>query len=358
MYDYLPHYLEPKKSTIRILFAYKNFAARKGISHIGLGVSHLNTSTVLKKLGVWAEVRGITSHIDLNKLLNEIDEQALKREEVRISHCILAAPWLEIEDLERIMSIHNQMRFCVVCHSNAAFLSADTGAIKRLPKLVDLQLHNSQFRVACNSEKGKKWVEAAYRHSVLCLPNLYDTDTFVGSPNIWRGGILRIGCFGAMRPLKNMFSAAVAAIIIAEKLRADVEFHLTSGREGSQYTINCIQELLTDHKRVKLVVNAWSVWSEFRNLVSTMHLMFQPSFTESFNIVSADGVAEGVPSVVGEAIDWCPIHWIAPADDANHMATTGMHLLSDYNSVQEGREALKRYVENGKHSWMEYLLGK
>ena len=358
MYNYKPHYLEPEKRSIRILFAYKNFAARKGISHIGLGVSHLNTSTVLKELGVWTEVRGITNSNDLDKMLKEIDDQALRRNEVRLSHCILAAPWVEVCDLERIMSVHNQVQFCVVCHSNAAFLSADTGAIQRLPKLVNLQLHNDRFSLACNSERGKKWVEAAYRHPVTYLPNLYDTSTFVGAPNIWRGGVLKIGCFGAMRPLKNMFSAAVAAIIMSEKLRTDVEFHMTEGREGSQYTINCVTELLQNHKRVKLVMNTWTVWSEFRTLVSTMHLMFQPSFTESFNIVSADGIAEGVPSVVSEAIDWCPPHWIAPADDANYMATTGMHLLSDFNSIQEGRDALKRYVETGKHRWFEYLLRK
>ena len=357
MYNYKPHYLEPTQRTIRILFAYKNFAARKGISHIGLGVSHINTSTVLKRHGIWTEVRGITSPNDLDKLLTEIDDEAIRRNEIRLSHCILAAPWIDVPDLERVMANH-QVQFCVVCHSNAAFLSADTGAVQRLPKLSNFQLHNKQFRLACNCEKGKKWVEAAYRHPVVYLPNLYDIDTFVGNTNIWRGGILKIGCFGAMRPLKNMFSAAVAAVIMSERLRTDVEFHMTTGREGSQQTINCVQELLQNHKRVKLVVNTWTVWSEFRTLVSTMHLMFQPSFTESFNIVTADGIAEGVPSVVSEAIDWCPQHWIAPADDANYMATTGIHLLSDHNSANEGRESLKRYVEAGEHHWLKYLLGQ
>jgi hypothetical protein len=34
-----------------------------------------------------------------------------------------------------------------------------------------------------------------------------------------------------------------------------------------------------------------------------VHLLLQPSFTQSFNVVTADGVHQGVPSVVSDAID-------------------------------------------------------
>ncbi len=44
-------------------------------------------------------------------------------------------------------------------------------------------------------------------------------------------------------------------------------------------------------------------------------------------MVTADGIAEGVPSVVSEAIDWAPRSWKAPVDDANAMARIGRKLL-------------------------------
>ena len=62
---------------------------------------------------------------------------------------------------------------------------------------------------------------------------------------------------------------------------------------------------------VKLVENGWQSWPKFRQSVAHMHLLLQPSYTESFNMVTADGVAEGVPSVVSHAIDWAPEHWKA-----------------------------------------------
>ena len=57
---------------------------------------------------------------------------------------------------------------------------------------------------------------------------------------------------------------------------------------------------------VRLVENAWQTWPQFRQTVRHMHLLLQPSYTESFNVVTADGIAEGVPSVVSDAIEWAP----------------------------------------------------
>ena len=39
-------------------------------------------------------------------------------------------------------------------------------------------------------------------------------------------------------------------------------------------------------------------WPRFRDIVRTMDLLFSPSFDETFCVVCADGIAEGVPSVV------------------------------------------------------------
>ena len=72
-----------------------------------------------------------------------------------------------------------------------------------------------------------------------------------------------------------------------------------------------------------------------------MHLLLQPSYTESFNMVTADGVAEGVPSVVSHAIDWAPEHWKAMMDDVLDIARVGRYLLTDPYAPQEGIEALK-----------------
>jgi hypothetical protein len=66
---------------------------------------------------------------------------------------------------------------------------------------------------------------------------------------------------------------------------------------------------------VQVVENGWQSWPQFRQSVAHMHLLLQPSYTESFNMITADGVAEGVPSVVSHAIDWTTDQWKAMMDD-------------------------------------------
>jgi hypothetical protein len=54
--------------------------------------------------------------------------------------------------------------------------------------------------------------------------------------------------------------------------------------------------------------------------VALMVLMMQPPYSGSFNIVTADGVAEGVASVVSDAIAWAPDGWKAETDDVREIA--------------------------------------
>jgi hypothetical protein len=150
------------------------------------------------------------------------------------------------------------------------------------------------------------------------LPNLYHLDGEQPKRPRYSGGTLRIGAFGAMRVLKNLMTAAGATLQIANAKRAELEFWISAGRsEGAGWVIEAVRQMLNGLPHVKLVENNWQTWPRFRQTVRHMHLMLQPSYTESFNVVTADGVAQGVPGVVSDAIDWAPDSWKAPVDDAN-----------------------------------------
>jgi hypothetical protein len=86
--------------------------------------------------------------------------------------------------------------------------------------------------------------------------------------------------------------------------------------------------------------------------------MMQPSYTESFNMVTADGIAMGVASVVSDAIEWVPDHWKACSDDVFEIARVGRNLLFDYAAPQDGLEYLQKYVADGLRVWQEYLALK
>jgi hypothetical protein len=106
---------------------------------------------------------------------------------------------------------------------------------------------------------------------------------------------------------------------------------------------------------VSLVLNGWQSWPNFRKTVAHMHLLLQPSYTESFNMVTADGAAEGVASVVSEAIDWAPEDWKADVDDVLDIARVGRRLLCDNSAADDGLRALQNYVADGINSYRQYF---
>ena len=355
-----PHSVVPSSTTIRVVIAYKNFAANKGISHIGLGVAALNTMQSLRSKGIWVEVWPITSPVDLTTQLRTTQAQAFERGQVPVSHVIISAPWIPTPAIQSLLMEFGQVHFTVVSHSNIGFLMADSNGIKLLREANQLQAGYHNFSVGGNSQKFCDAWFHMYGVRPIFLPNLYNVATIsqVGERTPWSQGPLRIGIFGATRPLKNMVSAAAGAIEISRKLRTDVEVWTSTGREegGGDTVSRAVGELINGLPTVKLVRSGWQSWAGFRKIVGTMHLLLQPSYTESFNMVTADGIAEGVASVVSDAIDWVPGDWVAHADKVDDIAQTGIRLLHDRHAVNDGQRALRTYVQHGVTHWEKFLL--
>ena len=116
-----------------------------------------------------------------------------------------------------------------------------------------------------------------------------------------------------------------------------------------------VKEMVAGLPNVKLVLKGWQSWPAFRKTVAHMHLLLQPSYTESFNMVTADGAAEGVASVVSEAIDWAPADWKADVDDVLNIARVGRRLLCDTTAADDGVRALEDYVAHGIVSYRHYF---
>ena len=329
----------------RLVLAYKNFAAHQNISHIGLGVSALNTCKVLRRGGIIADVWPVVNAKDLG------DSIAARS---RHSRGHLRALDSLRGHSSFVTALTPSTRFAVNCHSNVGFLQADSNGVRLVREAMEVEAASHNFHLAGNSSKFCKWIRSAYTRPCTYLPNLYylETDCLPWRP-LYAGGTLRIGAFGATRPLKNFMSAAGAALEITHRYKANLELWLSAGRtEGGGDTIlRSARAMLDGLPNVKLVENGWQSWPKFRQSVAHMHLLLQPSYTESFNMVTADGVAEGVPSVVSHAIDWAPEHWKAMMDDVLDIARVGRYLLTDPYAPQEGIEALKV----SQCRWLEIL---
>ena len=333
---------------MKIIIAYKNFAASRAISHIGLGVTALNIARTLRSLGFTADVWAITGAADLERRLQQTP----------VSHVVISAPWIPTADLARLCTAFPETRFAVNCHSNLGFLQADPNAMRLVREGLDLARGHWNFQVAGNCDRLTKWIEKAYSGCCLLLPNMYFLEDARPAPKRWQGGVLRIGAFGATRALKNLLTAAGAALQISRQLGADLEFWISSGRnEGAGPVVDAVRQMLEGIPHARLVENPWQPWPRFRSTVGHMHLLLQPSYTESFNIVTADGVAEGVPSVVSGAIGWAPDSWKADVDDTGAIAQTGLKLLRSRFASRRGMSALRRHNRMAVRAWRDFVVG-
>jgi hypothetical protein len=331
-----------------VVIAYKNFAANRNISHIGLGVAAVNTAKVLRREGIQTNVWPILSAADLRARL-----KAQPAEQV-----IISAPWIPTAELQSLATDFSETYFAVNCHSNVGFLQADPGAIKLVRETLELEMATHNVRLAGNSRRFCRWMEDTFDGRCHFLPNLYFLDTPPPRQRTFCGSsTLRIGIFGAVRPLKNLMSAAGAALEISHNLRVPLELWLSAGRSegGGETVMAAVKEMVSGLPSVKLVLKDWQSWPAFRQTVSHMHLLLQPSYTESFNMVTADGAAEGVASVVSEAIDWAPEDWKADVDDVLNIARVGRRLLCDTTAAEEGVRALEEYVANGIIAYRSYF---
>src|SRR5271166_5000684 len=272
---------------MKLGIVYKNFAAWQGISHIGLGVAGQLNADVLTTQGHNVTVIPATNNIDV------VD--AIRKPTTPYDLIVVSAPWLKPYDLHTMVSAFPQIRFIVVSHSNVGFLQADPGGIALLRTYANMTVEHPNLWVGANSLKFGRFMEIAWGIEVPILPNMY---AFTPPQRVY-GPLtkIKLGTFGAIRPQKNSLTAAATALLIQKFTRLPVEFSLSTGREegGGAVILDAIQQLSRNLPDFHLLERNWAHWSTFKQVVAEQDLLIQLSYTESFNLVTADGISVGVP---------------------------------------------------------------
>lgn len=299
------------------------------------------------------------------KLVEVTDNNCIDREvtQYKPTHVVIEAFWVVPDKFRVLNKLHPRVKWIIRNHSEMPFLANEGIAVKwslEYLKYKNVYLAPNSYR---SYEDTKKMVTAAYgeaaaQYKVLYLPNWYKIKKQI-KPRQEISGTIDIGCFGAVRPLKNHLIQAIAAVHYATQMNLKLRFHINVARieDAGNNSLKSVRGFFTNLDPVKyqLIEHGWLKHDDFLLLVDQMDIGLQASFTESFNIVAADFVSQGVPIVVSSEIEWLPTDFVAKHTDSQHIFETMRKVLYGFRFWRKAKYALKgllRYNEESKKIWL------
>lgn len=283
----------------KVLFICKQRPAGYGASY-GLLNSCRFLCNALHRLGVDA------------KLVEVVDNNSIDREVhlYKPTHVFIEALWVVPEKFDVLIPLHNKVQWHVRLHSNTPFIANEGVAIEWIQKYALLQKKYPQFHIAPNASKMVNDLKQSLNIDTVYAPNIYvpqngtkgDTEAVQFEKT---KGFIDIGCFGAVRPLKNQLIQAMAAMAFAKENGKKLRFHINGTRieqKGDNVYKNIVALFQgTNHQ---LIEHGWMSHESFVALIRKMDYGLQVSFSETFNIVAADFVYNNVPIIGSDEIDW------------------------------------------------------
>jgi hypothetical protein len=294
---------------------------------------------------------------------NDIDREVVS---YRPTHVIIEALWVVPEKFDVLAKLHPGVRWIVRFHSETPFIASEGIAMKwalgymKHPR-VELAINAPRFMDEIQTVmQAAGYSEDAISSRIHYLPNYYPVPYDVEVvPRHYHKHHVDVGCFGAIRPLKNQLLQAIAALQFATKIGKPLRFHINVGRtemKGEPILHNLHGLFAGLHNNGhELVVHHWMPHDRFIQVTKTMDIGMQVAFSETFNIVAADLVTCGVPIVVSKEIPWVSAA-IADPTNANDIANTMLYAWEHAEAnVVSNVESLLQYVEVSEKHWLGFL---
>jgi hypothetical protein len=346
--------------TPRVLFVLK-LRQQSGGEHSILKHSGLfNSATFVKDMLIKnGYVTDLVQVVDNNQIHAEVTKY-------NPDIVIIEALWVVPEKFEVLKKLHPNVKWIVRLHSELPFLANEGVAFEWINKYI----HQKNVYVSANSDFAQRDLQNYLRSSVhpsvsrkiIFLPNYYPVKkSTMHTHRSHNRTTINVGCFGAIRPMKNHLIQAAAAVEYAESKGLTCRFHINSGRvEGKGDTVlkNIRAFFHGLGGRHVLVEHGWLDRRDFLQVVKEMDIGLQVSMSETFNIVSADFVSENIPMVTSNEIDWMPRFFTAEPTDAKGIADAmGRALFYDkyFSWLNLQRRGLNKYVERTEQLWVDKL---
>jgi hypothetical protein len=322
----------------------------------------------LKSSGLLNSARMIVQSLIENKIANAklvdvIDGNCIDREvhQYKPTHVILEAYWCPPFKLIELSKLYPKIHWTVRNHSKLPFLSGEGIAMEWSR---DYMQAGSTYSLSSNSFEAVTDFEDL---NIPCdyLPNIYSDEVIELENNEHHfhkilNHTINVGCFGAIRLLKNHLMQSIAAIRYADDNNYTLNFHINVERIEMQKANQVLKNLRGLFKGTKhnLVEHQWLEREEFLSLIKKMDIGLQVTLTETFNIVAADFLLCGIPIVVSDEIDWMPSYVKANPHSVDNMVKRMDQIMKANRAkvVNDCIKHLNRYNDGAISEWEQYLI--
>jgi hypothetical protein len=346
----------------KVLFILKrreDYGQDNSYSETGISTGLLNSATFVKDM---LNKNGISSELVIVIDNNDIDREVTIHEP---THVIIEAVWVVPEKFEILRRLYPNVKWIIRYHSETPFIANEGIALKWFYDYV--KQHN--VYVSANSKRFMHDLRIMMQstgascemisNKLIYLPNYYPVEE-IHTKRKTNKPTIDIGCFGAIRPLKNHLNQAVAALQYANRIGKKLNFHINIGRTEMKgdSILNNLKNLFSNTTNYghNLITHQWSKHSVFVNMIkSTIDVGMQVSFTETFNIVAADMVTAGVPIVTSNEIPWAIVGNAYPTStDSMVSSLFWAHNFPKFNVILNSM-SLKRYGKHSEFQWLSFF---
>lgn len=329
-------------------------------SHIGMSTGLYNSAKFMDDM---LQNLGVESKLSVVEDYNKIDRECYL---YKPTHCIIEAVWVVPEKFQILQKLHPNVTWIIRIHSEMPFLAGEGRAIDWIGDysgakniIFGVNAPRMMREIEIYLQTRNNWSEEETKRRVIYMPNYYPQD-YVTKPLDTSKDTIDIGCFGALRPLKNHLLQAVAAIDFANKIGKKLNFHINAGRiemNGGPVISNMksLFEQVYDSGH-RLINHTWRPREEFLQLCEKMDIGLQVSLSETFNIVGADYISQGVPIVSSDEIPWAVKCFTADPTSSEQIT---QKLMWAYKfpqiNVWANQKALTFYTNKTARIWAKYF---
>lgn len=323
----------------------------------GLSTGLFNSATFMVDMLV---DHGVDARLEIAIDNNCIDRLVTKH---RPTHVIIEALWVVPSKFAVLTKLHPSVNWIIRLHSEMPFLAGEGMALDWIGDYVSF----SKVSIGINAPRmldevrtyikvKDQWPKEEIEKRIFYLPNYYPQEYKLKKYHTHKEHI-DIGCFGAVRPLKNHMLQAIAALKFADHIGKKLNFHINVGRlemkgEPVMNNLRSMFQHLYDRGH-ELILNEWTPREEFLELCAKMDIGLQVSFSETFNIVGADIISQGVPLVGSIEIPWIDEEWAARAQYCEEIFNVLLHTHNHPQKNVEGNQTnLTQYTNNTCMIWL------